>query len=86
MPYINGYFIMDDSYYTDSDFYILTYDTLQTTPSTHIHPDSSAAQLSLTLNELTLVLQEQRSTYPTHHMSQPPSDYAPYVHPQLVAA
>ena len=57
MPYINGYFVMDDTYYTDSHFHIPTYDTLRTTSSTHIHPDSPAMQLSLTPEDLKLILQ-----------------------------
>jgi hypothetical protein len=83
MPRINGYFVMDDSYYTDSDFHILTYNKLQAPPELGIHSNSAAAQLGLTPEELTPILQElqQDSEYLQYEHAQPlPNLTRPTIH------
>jgi hypothetical protein len=101
MPFTDGYFIMDNSYYINSDFHIPSYSELRAPPD-HIHPNSAAAQLGLTPEELAPVLREQQYEYecaqpptqPTtchNHYAQakppqPSSNPTPYVHPQSVAA
>jgi hypothetical protein len=60
MPFINGIFIMDPSYYTNTPLYIPPYNNSSNnnnyiTPD-HIHPNSSAAELSLTPEELAPIL------------------------------
>jgi hypothetical protein len=59
MPYVNGYFVMDNSHYTNSHFHIPSYSELQTPPELTTHPNSAAAQLGLTPAELAPILQEQ---------------------------
>jgi hypothetical protein len=63
MPYINGIFIMEDSYYLNTPFYIPAYNSYHNEPQiplgTYIHPESAAGQLGLTPTELALILEEQ---------------------------
>jgi hypothetical protein len=57
MPFTDGYFVMDNSYYINSDFHNPSYSELRAPPD-HIHPNSAAAQLGLTPEELAPILQE----------------------------
>src|ERR1700720_2473373 len=60
------------------------------TLSTHIHPDSVAAQLGLTPEELTPILQDQQREYQQHELeyeaAQPPFHFTHTIHPDSVAA
>jgi hypothetical protein len=58
MPYVSGYFVMDNYQYTNSNFHIPTYNELRVPPEPVIHPNSAAAQLGLTPKELAPILQE----------------------------
>jgi hypothetical protein len=60
MPLINGYTIMDDSYYIETRFHIPSYSELHTQPEIVIHPNSATTQLGLTPAELAPVLREQQ--------------------------
>jgi hypothetical protein len=62
MPLINGYPVMDDSY-IDSQFHIPSYSELHTQPEIVIHLNLSAAQLSLTPEELAPILRERQLEY-----------------------
>jgi hypothetical protein len=59
MPFINGYFVMDNSHYINLHFHIPAYNELQPPPNTIMHLNSAAAQLGLTPKQLTPILQEQ---------------------------
>src|ERR1700720_1800778 len=60
------------------------------TLSTHIHPDSVAAQLGLTPEELTPILQDQQCEYQQHELeyeaAQPPLYLTHTIHPDSTAA
>jgi hypothetical protein len=76
---------IDDSQWIHTPLYIPTYNELWITPSTHIHPDSSATQLSLTLKDLKPILQHQEQ-YLLDEYAQPPLISAkPIIHPDSSA-
>jgi hypothetical protein len=81
---------IDKTQFINTAFYIPTYNELRTAPSTHIHPDSAAAQLRLTPDELTPIIQDQQHEYQWHELeweaAQPPQNFAPTIHPDLAAA
>ena len=78
MPLINGYPVMDDSY-IDSQFHIPSYSELNAQPAIVIHPNSSAAQLGLTPEELAPILHEQQLEYYLRDDgAQPPTQPAIY--------
>src|ERR1700722_17937273 len=66
------------------------YSPPQTTLSTHIHPDSVAAQLGLTPEELTPILQDQQHEYQQEELeyeaAQPPLYFTHTIHPESTAA
>ncbi|KIM77113.1 hypothetical protein PILCRDRAFT_12291 [Piloderma croceum F 1598] len=70
MPYVNGYFVMDNSHYTNSHFHIPTYNKLQAPPKPVMHPNLAAAELGLTPKELAPILQECEN--PQIAFAQPP--------------
>jgi hypothetical protein len=49
-------------------FYIPTYNELQTTSNTHINSDSAVAQLELTPDKLTPILQDQQCKYQPYEL------------------
>ena len=81
---------IDDSQWIHTAFYIPTYRELRTTHNIQIHPDSAAAQLGLTLEELTPILQDWQQEHQLHKLeyeaTQPPHNFVPTVHPDLAAA
>ena len=81
---------MENSYYSNTHYHNTTFNPLWTTPSAHIHPDSAAAQLGLTPDELTTILQDQQREYQWHELeyeaAQPPHRFADTIHPDSVAA
>jgi hypothetical protein len=68
---------LDDSQWIKTPLYIPNYHELRTTPSSHIHLDSLAAWLSLTLEELALVLQQQLEFLQDEY-AQPPTELTTY--------
>jgi hypothetical protein len=70
---------IDDSQFDNTSFYIPTYNELRITRSTHIHPNSSAAQLGLTPSDLEPILQDQRE-YLQNEYAQPPANQATSYH------
>jgi hypothetical protein len=99
MPFINGIFIMDLSYYTDTPLYIPPYNNSSNNnyvPPDHIHPNSAAAELGLTPEELAPILREQqRKCWYEYVYAQPPwsalavhddigaqSAPPPFIHPE----
>ena len=74
MPYINGIFVVDHSYYSPTPFqnsaYSYHYQEPQLPPCTYIHPDSAAAQLGLTPEEMAPILEE-----PTDRDTTPPRTF-----------
>ena len=75
---------MENSYYSNTHYHNTTYNPLWTTPSAHIHPDSAAAQLGLTPDALTTILQDQQREYQWHELeyeaAQPPHRFADTIH------
>jgi hypothetical protein len=81
---------MDNFYYSNTHYYTPTYNPLRTTPNAHIHLDSAAAQLGLTSDELTPILQDQQREYQRHKLeyeaAQPPLCFADTIHLDSAAA
>ena len=76
MPYIYGIFMVDHSYYShtpsQNSAYSYHYQEPQLPPCTYIHPDSAAAQLGLTPEELAPILEEQHQFLRDDKLTQPP--------------
>ena len=71
MPYINGLYVMDNSFYTGSQYQIPAYSPLKMAPSTQIHPNSPAGLLGMTPEELKPILQDQQE-FLRNEFAQPP--------------
>jgi hypothetical protein len=82
MPYINGIFVMEDSYNTPYYNSALNnhYWEPQLPPSIHIHPESPAGQLGYTLEELGPILHEQQQ-FLRDKFAQPPPTSTSYHRP-----
>jgi hypothetical protein len=85
MPLINGYFVMDDSYYIDSQFHIPSYRKFHTQPEIIIHPNLATTQLRLTPAELAPILREQQE-YLQDEIAQPPPTFTRSTTARLIPA
>src|ERR1700732_3713031 len=76
MPYINGIFVVDHSYYnttpSQNSAYSYHYQEPQLPPCTYIHPNSPAAQLGPTPEELAPILEHQCQFLRDEELAQPP--------------
>jgi hypothetical protein len=77
---------IDDSQWIHTPLYISTYNELWITPSTHIHPDLSAAQLGLTPEDLKPILWHQQEHLLDEFAQPPPISTKPIIHPSSSAA
>ena len=72
---------MDDSYYIETQFHILSYSELHTQPEIVIHPNSAAAQLGLTPAELVPILRKQQEYLQDEYAQPLPNPARTAVHP-----
>jgi hypothetical protein len=86
MPLINGYTIMDDLYYIETQFHILSYSELHTQPKIVIHLNSAATLLRLTPAELTPILCEQQEYLRDEYAQPLPNPARTAVHPNSTVA
>jgi hypothetical protein len=77
---------INDSQWIHTPLYIPTYNELRITPSTHIHPDSLAAQLDFTPEDLEPILQHQQEHLPDEYAQPPLISAKPIIDPDSAAA